>query len=239
MARREKHGRVTSSKGDPRESLTAPWDADDPLGSSGGRDDGRPRPELAHRRANRKSAIMSGRTIGEKRERLETRNERAAARKKDKRKKNLRISFTTIGFAGLALILAVICLSFINTGKSEPINEVIEEPVTYRPTIEIIDEDASGAEGKITNRMTTYIGQLERDLRDLNYRPSKAVVPTGSIREVDVYLDGYGGFVKTTIDRGSAETAEDADRLIRYLASTGVTDFQYLDVRLPGRAFWK
>ena len=196
-------------------------------------------PKLAKRSMHRKSTIMSGRTIGEKRERLETKNERAAARKKDKRKKTLRVSFTTIGFAILALILVIICLTFITTGKTEPINEVIEEPTTYRPTIEIVDEDASSADGKITNRMTTYIGQLECDLRDLGYQPAKAVIPTGTIREVDIYLDGQSGFIKTTIDRGSAESAEDADRLIRYLAGQGITEFQYLDVRLPGRAYWK
>lgn len=196
-------------------------------------------PKPAKHSLHRKSTIMSGRTIGEKRERLETKNERAAARKKDKRKKTLRISFTTIGFVVLALILAIICFLFINTGKSEPISEAIEEPTVYRPTIEIIDEDASGAAGKITNRMTTYIGQIEHDLRDLSYQPTKAVVPTGSIREVDIYLEGCTGFIKTTIDRGSAESAEDADRLIRYLAGQGITDFQYLDVRLPGRAYWK
>ena len=44
-------------------------------------------PELVRRRANRKSAMRSGRTIGEAREQLETRNERNAARKKDKKKK--------------------------------------------------------------------------------------------------------------------------------------------------------
>ena len=37
-------------------------------------------PELARRRENRNSTIMSGLTIGEKRERLETKSERAAAR---------------------------------------------------------------------------------------------------------------------------------------------------------------
>ena len=43
-------------------------------------------PQIARRSMNRKSTIKSGRTIGEKREHLETANERAAARKKDKRK---------------------------------------------------------------------------------------------------------------------------------------------------------
>ena len=38
-------------------------------------------PELVKRRANRNSTIRSGRTIGEARERLETKNERVAARR--------------------------------------------------------------------------------------------------------------------------------------------------------------
>ena len=59
-------------------------------------------PKLVKRKMNRKSTIVSGRTIGERRERLETKNERIAARKKDKKKKALRISFTLIGFAILA-----------------------------------------------------------------------------------------------------------------------------------------
>lgn len=225
--RKGKHGRVTSSKGDPRESL------------SGGRDDGRTRPELARRRANRKSAIMSGRTIGEKRERLETKNERAAARKKDKKKAARRIIFTIIGFLILIGILVYLAIYFLKGNDSAPTVTTTEPSPEYHPTIEIVDEDASAANGKITSRMETFIGQAERDFKDLNYTLTKAVIPTGSIREVDFYLQDHPGFIKTTIDRGSAVSVEDADRMIRYLAGQGTTEYQYIDVRLPGRAYWK
>ncbi len=199
----------------------------------------RTRPELAKRAANRKSTIVAGRTIGETRERLETKNERAAARKKDKQKKAFRISFTTFCFLTLGIVLVVLGINFLSQEPTlvadEPVN--VEEPLN--PTIEIIDEDAAAAAGKITNRMTTFIGQFEHDLRSLGYTPVKAVVPSGAIRQVNFYLEGYTGFIKTTIDRGSAVTAEDTDRLIRHLASQGIADFQYLDVRTQGKAFWK
>lgn len=198
-------------------------------------------PKLVHRRANRKSAMVSGRTIGEKRERMETKNERAAARKKDKKKATRRVLFTILGFIifGVAIVLLITNLLRPST-ETEPVAEVTTDSTPeYQPTIEIIDEDASAAEGKITSRMTTYIGQAEQDFKDLGYQPVKAVIPTGSIREVDFYLEGHSGFIKTTIDRGSAESVEDADRLLRYLAGQGITESQYLDVRLPGRAFWK
>ena len=196
-------------------------------------------PKLARRRSNKKSTIVSGRTIGEKRERLETRNERAAARKKDKKKAARRVVFTIFGFMVLGTAVVLVARNFIAKNEPEPVTELVEPTPEYRPTIEVVDEDASTAEGKITSRMESFIGKLERDFKDLGYRPIKAVIPTGSIREVDFYLEGYSGFIKTTIDRDSAVTAEDADRLIRYLAGQGITEYQYIDVRLPGRAFWK
>ena len=196
-------------------------------------------PKLAKRRSNKKSTIMSGRTIGEKRERLETRNERAAARKKDKKKAARRVFFTILGFVMLGVAAVLVARNFIVKNEPEPIAEQSEPAPEYHPTIEIIDEDSSAAEGKITSRMGSFIGKLERDFKDLGYRPIKAVIPTGSIREVDFYLENHPGFVKTTIDRDSAVTAEDADRLIRYLTGQGIAEYQYIDVRLPGRAFWK
>lgn len=197
-------------------------------------------PKLAKRRANRKSTIMSGRTIGEKRERLETRNERAAARKKDKKRATRRVIFTIFGFLILIGILVFLATYFLK--DNEPTitaSPAAESTPEYRPTIEVIDEDSGASEGKITSRMETFIGQVERDFKDLNYTLAKAVIPTGSIREVDFYLQDHPGFIKMTIDRGSAVSVEDADRLIRYLAGQGITEYQYLDVRLPGKAFWK
>ena len=200
------------------------------------------RPELIRKREHRKSTFQMGRTIGAKRERLETANERAAARKKDKRKQAKRIAFTIGGFFILAIILICLCIFFIGDGSPAPAEpaKVDNTPISYEPTIEIIDEDASGAaESRITNRMRAYIGQAERDFRDLNLTPTKAVIPKGSIREVDFYLEGYPGYIKLYIDRDSAVSVEDAERMLRYLAGQGISNFQYIDVRISGKAYWK
>lgn len=195
-------------------------------------------PELARRRENRNSTFKMGRTIGEQREKLETKNERNFARKQDKKRQARRLIFTILGFVALVVLLIFLAFFFVGSGEPMPINAAEETTTSAEPTIEIIDEDAS-AGGKITNRMTAYIAQAEQDFRDLGYKPVKAVVPTGSIREVDFYLEGHPGFIKTTIDRGSAVTAEDADRMLRYLAGQGTTEFTYIDVRLEGKAYWK
>ena len=105
--------------------------------------------------------------------------------------------------------------------------------------IEIVDESANSTGGKITSRMSNYIGLLELDLKSYGLTPTKAVIPGGAIREIHVYLDGYTGYLKATIDRGAGVTAEDADRMLRYLQGQGIADFEYIDLRIDGRAFWK
>ena len=104
--------------------------------------------------------------------------------------------------------------------------------------VEVIDEDATATSG-ITSRMSEYIGQAEVDYRSLGYTPVKAVIPSGAIREVDFYLDGHPGYIKMHIDRPTAVSVEDADRMLRYLADQGTTEFQYIDVRIPYKAYWK
>lgn len=195
-------------------------------------------PVLARRAANRRSTLKSGRTIGEQREKLETANERMIARQKDKRQKRLRVFFVSFGFVTLAAVLVGAYLLLIDrSGENQLKNK--PEAYVYQPTIEIVDEDATAAGGKITSRMQEYIGQAEADFRSLGYQPTKAVLPTNTIREVDFYLDGHPGFIKMVIDRDTAVSVEDTDRMLRYLADQGITDFQYIDVRLPYKAYWK
>lgn len=201
------------------------------------------KPKLANRSENRKSTIYSGRTIGEQREQLETASERIALHEKTKRQKIRRIVLASI-FIVFIFAFCVWVITYLaplsddgENGNSSTSTTII---VPYTPTIEVIDEDATATGGHLTSRMKEYIGQAEADLRELGYTPTKAVIPTGAIREVDFYLDGYTGYIKMTIDRGTGVSAEDADRMIRFLASDrGLNDFEYIDVRIDGKAYWK
>ena len=198
-------------------------------------------PQLVNRRAHRESTFVMGRTIGEKREKLETKSERAAARKKDKKRQIRRILLTVIALATLAAILAAITTLFLKDNKPLPPEQPTASIYEPRdPTIEIIDEaSVAGGESKITSRMRLFIGQLEQDLIELGYQPAKAIIPQSAIREVDLYLDGQPGYFKTHIDRTSAVTAEDIDRMIRYMSGQGITEYEYVDVRISGKAYWK
>ena len=194
-------------------------------------------PELVRRRQNRQSTIKSGRTIGEKREKLETKSERQAAHRKSRRRRRTRIFFVSLAFALAAVLIVALYFFFFRRGDAP----LVPEPVakTYEPSIEIVDEAAATSGSALTDRMKNYIGQAEADFRDLGYTPVKAVIPTGAIREVDFYLKDQPGFVKLILDRDTAPSVEDADRLIRYLKSQNISTYEYLDVRLPQKAYWK
>jgi hypothetical protein len=196
-----------------------------------------PEPKLARRRLNKHSKIKSGRTIASAREHLETKNERMEARKKVKKRQTFRIGFTVALFVIVSGVVVFLVVLFL---KNRAENEVETAPTavvkTYKPTIEILNENTNSG---ITTRMSEYIGQLEADLRDQGITPVKAVVPATTVREVDFYIDGYNGFIKTTIDRGSGVTAEDTERMLRYLKEQGISDFTYIDVRIDGKAYWK
>ena len=194
-------------------------------------------PKLARRKLNRQSTLKSGRTIAEKREKLEKASERAEAHKKIKQRQIGRMALTVLGFAAIAAGLIYIATFFVNNPDANP--TVVTTVTTYAPTIEVIDQDATATGHQISARMKEYIGMLEVDLKELGYTPIKAVIPSGSIREVDFYLEGYTGYLKTIIDRGTGVTAEDADRMLRYLAQQEITDFQYIDLRIDGKAYWK
>ena len=194
-------------------------------------------PKLAKRRLNKHSTIKSGRTIGERRERLETASERFEARKKVKKRQNMRIGITVVSFLIIIIAIIFFVVRFLKQ-REENATETTTTTVvkTYRPTIEVVDEKhASG----ITTRMSEYIGRAEADFKDVGLTPIKAVIPAGSVREVDFYLDGVTGFIKTTIDRGTGVTVEDAERMLRYLKGINVSDFTYIDVRIEGKAYWK
>ena len=184
--------------------------------------------------------MRAGRTIAERREQLETSSERLKAREKVKRKKTLRLVLAILWVVAFVGIIGYAIAAFIN--RESELNAPVGTNVVvvpYAPTIEIIDVDAAATGNQVTSRMREYIGQVEADLRELGYIPTKAVIPSGAVREVDIYIDGYSGYVKMVIDRGTGVSAEDTDRMIRYLKGRGISDFEYIDVRIEGKGYWK
>lgn len=194
-------------------------------------------PKLASRRQNRKSNLRTGRMLTPRREKQTTASERRAAQKREQRRKNWRIGLTVAGFLVVVGGMVVIVKQAMNGRQPVASEEPVTVEVKYAPTIEVVD--GAGTAVRLPDRTNEYIGQVEADLKELGYQPTRAVIPAGAIREVDFYVEGKTGFIKMTVDKGAGISAEDADRMIRYLDSKGITDFLYIDVRVEGKGFWR
>lgn len=174
--------------------------------------------------------VRVGRTIAQEWERQESESERLAARKHDKRKKIFKV-------LALVVILAVFAVIVVMEVSAWMINRKKIEAAKYvpQPTVEIVDESGQG----ITNKIKEYVGQLEIDLADIGLSLNRAVVPAGKNREVDIYLNEHDEYyVKLSVDRGTAVSAEDTKRVIAFLTERDLHP-QYVDVRVKGKAYFK
>lgn len=175
--------------------------------------------------------MRRGQTIVAERERMISDSERMNLRKKTKRKKTVT---AVVILAAVGAIGGLLVMTWTNIYQSlhQPA-EVVEEKFTPKVAI----EDASGS-GLVTARMREYVGMLEHDFQDLGFVVTRAVVPAGRTREVDVYLEGRNEYYKTNLDRGTGVTVEDAVRMMKYLDKNEV-GAEYVDVRVTGKGYYR
>lgn len=174
-----------------------------------------------------------GRTIAGGRESVESDLVRQKFIEKRERKKRLQLILL-----GAVIVATVVSGTLIVRGalqKTPTVNQKRVEVEKYTPTVEIIDEDTSNM---ITERIKQYVALMEKDVKDVGMRVTKAIIPAGKAREVDIYLEGRDEYYKCNLDRGTAETVEDIVRMIGYLKKQGLMA-GYVDVRLEGRAYYK
>lgn len=176
--------------------------------------------------------IKRGQTIVAERERTESESERLKIQQREKMKK--RMTAATFVVVVLAVVVLAVAIFRFVWGRMKPKEEVVAEK--YVPTAEIIDERGDGYAEK-SEKVRQFIGLIERDFQDAGYKVAKVVLPADKLREVDVYLEGRGEYYKCQLDRGTAETVEDAVRMIGYLDQNGVAP-TYVDVRIEGKAYY-
>lgn len=171
-----------------------------------------------------------GQTIVAERERVESDSERMRARKAQRRKRGAAVVIGVL----MVVILGVLLWLGARQLLDQP-QDLAEVAETYEIQAEIVDEDNTG---RISERVRGYIGQLEQDLADLGYKVTRVTLPTGTSRELYVDLEGVEWFFKVTTDRDAAMTAEDMERMVRYLRERDLKP-AYVDVRVEGKAFYK
>lgn len=109
------------------------------------------------------------------------------------------------------------------------------------PSVQIVDESGASPEQGTTvasSRLLGFVGRVVSMAGERSYAVSSVTLPVGTTRQLDVRLDGVGGYVRFTIDRGVAEQVEDMVKAIDYLKQTNQA-VEYIDVRIEGKAIYR
>ena len=118
---------------------------------------------------------------------------------------------------------------------------VFEKNYYDAPGVQIVDESGVTPEqggAVVGTRLLGFLGRVVAQAQGRGYDVTKAVLPQGTTRQVDVYFDTIATRVKFSIDRGAGEQMEDADRSLKFLQARA-TSPEYIDVRVAGRAAYK
>lgn len=157
--------------------------------------------------------------------------ERLSLEQKQRRKKIMSVSLI------LLAVLLVFAVGMFAVRSAVQKEKALLEAKTEleEPKTPIADENDPG---KISLKVKQFVARLEKDVQAKNLELARVSLPQGKAREVDVFLVGRGEYYRLSIERGSAEQAEDMERVIRYLKQKELRA-EYVDLRVSGRAYYK
>lgn len=109
------------------------------------------------------------------------------------------------------------------------------------PSVQIVDESGISPEEGTTvagSRLLGFLGKVVAQAGERGYVVSRAILPAGMTRELDIELENVSTRIKLSTDRGAGEQIEDMARSLTYLKNKGMSP-EYIDVRVSGRAAYK
>jgi hypothetical protein len=175
--------------------------------------------------------MKRGQTIVGEREKVVKASERMEERKKQKRKKDLRLG---VVIAVIIVVIAVIAVGWKmvsdNQKTAEPAKKVVE------PKALVVDESGLN---KVSGATKEYIALIEGDLAEKGYTLMRATLASGMMRTIYLDVENIPYYFKISTERGAAVEAEDIDRMVRYLKENNITPSEYVDVRVERKAYYK
>ena len=181
--------------------------------------------------------MQAGKTIAAKRERMAPDSERERVRRTIRKRKFFSI-LAVILLAGAMIYLGVRAIQEWIGWMSKKEEVIIVE---REPSVEIINDETGRRADKdeVSSRVKEYVANLEEEFILLERKVVRAHLPVGKTREIDVELEGVSGLIKISIDRNAAVSAEDAVRMLKYLEEKGIGAFEYIDVRVERKGYWR
>ena len=155
-------------------------------------------------------------------------------RLKQRKKTKFKNVSVVVGVVVLIVLIGIVVGHYISEllAENKAKQTIVKEP---EPTV-VISDDNSGTE--ISARVKEFVARLEKDAKIEGLEVDRVVLPLNKAREIHVYMKERNEYFKMTIDRGSAEQAEDMARMTRYLDKRKIKA-EYVDLRVEGKAYYK
>lgn len=110
------------------------------------------------------------------------------------------------------------------------------------PSVDIIDNSSiqyTPGTAIASERFLSFVGRIIANIeKGSKYTVTEIEIPTGTTRQVKVYIKGYDYPAFVSIERGPAVQAEDIKQSIGYIESHDKKP-NYIDVRVEGKAFYR
>lgn len=178
--------------------------------------------------------IRLGRTISGERESAKTEAERFREERKKRRGKIIKgVGF----FVVILIIIGLVVILVRNSLNKEP--EIKEENEVLRPKTAIVE--STGKVTEVSEKIKQFVVRLEQELTNHpELKLWQVILPEDKIRELHlVFNEDEQRYVKVSLMRSPAEIVEDLLRMSKYLKDKQLKYKEYLDLRLPGRAYYK
>lgn len=134
--------------------------------------------------------------------------------------------------------------SWIIGGKQYFVDEEgipFEKNYYETPIVQVVDQSGvQQAPGTAiaSSRFLGFVGRIVAEAKLAGLVVEKAIIPTGTTRQLEVVVQGRGYPIKLSLDRLPAVQVEDMKAAIGYFDSKQQTP-QYIDVRVSGKAFYR
>jgi len=109
------------------------------------------------------------------------------------------------------------------------------------PDVQIVDNSGASMQTSTavaSKRFLSFIGRVVSLSKSSGYIVTRAALPVGTTRELEISLKEVDYLVKLSIDRSAGEQVEDMARAIQYFTDNGKS-LSYVDVRVSSKAFYK
>lgn len=109
------------------------------------------------------------------------------------------------------------------------------------PAVQVLDNSGVPVDGNqvfASNRLIGFLGLIVGKLGARGIVVRQVELPAGTTRQVNLFIQGRDGYIKTSIDRPVGEQAEDIYNAFIYFDKKGINP-EYVDVRIKGRAYYK